>query len=106
MPPLCIDARQKRYKFINNNGYVEDPVALFTLHKNEVYWNEKEKEIFLEKLLMFGKNFEIIASYLEKKVRTCYLIYFRATFEFYNNSILITESARLYRILLFNKEKG
>ena len=41
-----------------------DPVSLFKAAKNEVFWNEKEKETFLEKLLIFGKNFDIIASFL------------------------------------------
>ncbi len=68
VPPLCIDEGQRRYKFMNNNGYVSDPVSLFKTAKNEVFWNEKEKEIFLEKLLLFGKNFEIIATFLDKKV--------------------------------------
>lgn len=68
VPPLCLDTRQRRYKFINNNGYVQDPVALFKSIKNEIFWNEKEKEIFLDKLVTFGKNFELIATYLEKKV--------------------------------------
>ena len=77
VPPLCLDSRQRRYKFINTNGYVQDPVALFKAAKNEVYWTEKEKEIFLEKLLTFGKNFEIISTYLEKKrVQDCIEYYY------------------------------
>ena len=47
---------------------MSDPVALFRSAKNEVFWNDKEKEIFLEKLLIYGKNFEIIATFLDKKV--------------------------------------
>jgi hypothetical protein len=68
VPPLCLDAKQKRYKYINKNGFVSDPVTLFKSVKGEVYWNEKEKEIFLDKMLNFGKNFEVIATYLDKKV--------------------------------------
>jgi hypothetical protein len=68
VPPICLDSKQRRYKYINNNGYVNDPAALFKANKNETFWNEKEKEIFLEKLLAYGKNFEIIATFLEKKV--------------------------------------
>lgn len=48
---------------------MKDPVALFKSTKNEVFWNDKEKEIFLDKLLMFGKNFEVIATFLDKKVK-------------------------------------
>lgn len=68
MPPICLDARQRRYKFINENGYIQDPVGFFKSVKNEIFWNEKEKEIFLDKMVTFGKNFELIAKYLEKKV--------------------------------------
>lgn len=66
--PLCIDERQKRFSFLDNNGFVKDPVALFKAAKNQTFWNDKEKEIFLDKLLLFGKNFEIIARFLDKKV--------------------------------------
>ncbi len=76
VPPLCLDLKQRRYKFINNNGFVADPAALFKAARSETFWNEKEKEIFLEKLLCYGKNFEIIATFLEKKVRI--ILYFRA----------------------------
>lgn len=68
MPPLQIDERQKRYKYINNNGFVKDPVALYKSAKNQVFWNDREKELFLDKLLIFGKNFEIIATFIDKKV--------------------------------------
>jgi len=71
VPPSCFDSKQKKYTFIDNNGFVSDPVSLFKAVKNEVYWDEKEKAIFLEKLLTFGKNFEIIASYIDKKVTIC-----------------------------------
>lgn len=68
IPPLCFDNKQRRYKFINNNGYIQDPIGLFKSKHNQVFWCEKEREIFLEKLLLYGKNFELIASFLEKKV--------------------------------------
>jgi len=68
VPPLQIDERQKRYKYINNNGFVKDPVALYKSAKNQVFWNDREKELFLDKLLIFGKNFEIIATFIDKKV--------------------------------------
>ena len=65
--PLCGGGRQRRYGFVNRNGFVEDPVALFKAAKKQTFWNEREKEVFLDKLLLFGKNFEIIARFLEKK---------------------------------------
>jgi hypothetical protein len=104
VPPSCFDSKQKKYKFIDNNGFVSDPVTLFKSVKNEVFWDEKEKGIFLEKLLTFGKNFEIIASYLDKKVN----IFFDSFFKFKKLKIVLhfIESARLHRILLFDKEKS
>lgn len=69
IPPLCLNDKQKRFKFINKNGLVKDPVQLFKNKQNDINnWTEKEKELFLEKFLVFGKNFEIISSFIEKKV--------------------------------------
>ena len=48
VPPICLD-KQRRYKFINNNGFIKDPLAFFKSKQNQVFWCEKEKEIFLEK---------------------------------------------------------
>jgi len=94
VPPLCLDNKQRRYKFINNNGFISDPVALFRAAKNEVYWTEKEKEIFLEKMLNFGKNFEIIASYLDKKrVQDC-IEYYYSTKKKVNYKMLIRKHQR------------
>ncbi|RMZ98527.1 nuclear receptor corepressor 1-like [Brachionus plicatilis] len=67
VPPVIYDERRRKYSFVNENGFVADPVALFKQCKNEVFWNEKEKEIFLEKMLIYGKNFDAIASFLDKK---------------------------------------
>ncbi len=94
VPPLCLDQKQKRYKFINNNGFIADPFALFKAAKSEVYWTEKEKEIFLEKMLNFGKNFEIIASYLDKKrVQDC-IEYYYSTKKKVNYKMLIRKHQR------------
>jgi len=94
VPPLCVDARLRKYKFINNNGYVQDPVALFKSVKNEVFWNEKEKEIFLDKLVTFGKNFELIATFLEKKsVQDC-IEYYYLTKKKINYKMLIRKNQR------------
>ena len=97
VPPLCFDDKHKRVKFINTNGYVADPVALFKSIKNEVYWNEKEKEIFLEKLLTYGKNFEAIATFLEKKVKL-----FKISFPIYIFSVNGKLTLFIYLFLLQN----
>lgn len=92
--PLCIDERQKRYSFLNNNGFVKDPVALFKAAKNQTFWNEKEKEIFLDKLLLFGKNFEIIARFLDKKQTQDCIEYYYLTKKKINYKMLIRKQAR------------
>lgn len=94
VPPMCLDERQRRYKFINNNGFVKDPAALFKAAKNEVFWNEKEKEIFLDKLLLFGKNFEIIARFLDKKRTQDCIEYYYLTKKKINYKLLIRKQAR------------
>jgi hypothetical protein len=94
VPPLCLDTKQKRVTFVNNNGFVADPVALFKAAKNEVYWNEKEKEIFLEKLLTYGKNFDVIASFLDKKKTQDCVEYFYATKKKVNYKLLIRKQQR------------
>lgn len=93
VPPLCFDDKQqRRYKFINNNWFIKDPVALFKSKHNQVFWCEKEREIFLEKLLLYGKNFELIASFLEKKVSLFISFRLNSSFFFF----LIIECPRLY----------
>ncbi len=94
VPPLCFDTKQKRVTFVNNNGFVADPVALFKSAKNEVYWNEKEKEIFLEKLLTYGKNFDVIASFLDKKKTQDCVEYFYMTKKKVNYKLLIRKQQR------------
>lgn len=95
VPPLCLDSKQRRYKFINNNGFVSDPAALFKTARIETFWNDKEKEIFLEKLLTYGKNFEIISTFLEKKVINFLIIYLKK-FIFSSPQTLIAKISYLY----------
>lgn len=68
IPPMMLDARQRRLRFLNNNGLLEDPMAAYKeqLHLN--HWTEQEKQVFKEKYLQHPKNFPVIASFLPRKV--------------------------------------
>ena len=67
IPPIMLDARERKLTFKNNNGHIVD---METVHKSRQYlniWTAAEKEVFKEKYLQHPKNFVVIASYLEKK---------------------------------------
>jgi len=68
-PPMLLDERQKKLRFINNNGFLDDPKAINeeTLSKSH-YWTDTEQEIFREKYLQRPKNFGYISSALHNKV--------------------------------------
>ena len=86
-PPMLLDERQKKLRFMNNNGLLDDPKAINeeTLSKSH-YWTDVEREIFREKYLQRPKNFGYIASALHNKVRYClyillYFVKFRLSYE-------------------------
>ncbi|XP_015793204.1 nuclear receptor corepressor 1 [Tetranychus urticae] len=67
IPPIIQDDKTRRYKFINSNGLVENPVEEYKELQLINVWLDHEKEIFREKFLQHPKNFGLIASYLERK---------------------------------------
>ncbi|CAG0895202.1 unnamed protein product [Cyprideis torosa] len=77
IPPVLWSAERKRNRFVNLNGVVEDPKKVFEEFHAVNIWNNQEKEIFKEKYLTHGKNFGLIASYLERKsVSDCVHFYY------------------------------
>ena len=68
IPPMMLDARQRRMRFLNNNGLVEDPMVVYKEQYHTTHWTGHEKQVFKEKYLQHPKNFSIIASFLPKKV--------------------------------------
>lgn len=70
IPPMMLDARQRKLRYYNNNGRIEDPMSEYKDRKNINVWMPQEKQIFKEKYLNHPKNFALIASYLERKVRS------------------------------------
>uniref|UniRef100_A0A670KLR8 Nuclear receptor corepressor 1 n=1 Tax=Podarcis muralis TaxID=64176 RepID=A0A670KLR8_PODMU len=77
IPPMMFDAEQRRVKFINMNGLMEDPMKIYKDRQFMNVWTDHEKEIFKEKFVQHPKNFGLIASYLERKnVPDCVLYYY------------------------------
>jgi len=65
--PDMILPEEKYYRYINNNGLIEDPVALDRERKPVHPWSDEEKSIFVSKYMQYPKNFGEIASYLMNK---------------------------------------
>ncbi|GJN36190.1 hypothetical protein PR202_gb25030 [Eleusine coracana subsp. coracana] len=79
MPALIIDEKEKECsRFASKNGLVEDPIAV---EKERVLinpWSQEEKEIFMEMLAKFGKNFSKISSFLAHKTTAdCVEFYYK-----------------------------
>lgn len=68
IPPMMLDARQRKLRYTNNNGRVEDPMDEDEERKFINVWTPQEKNIFKEKYLQHPKNFSYIAQFLERKV--------------------------------------
>uniref|UniRef100_A0A8C1JV00 Nuclear receptor corepressor 1 n=1 Tax=Cyprinus carpio TaxID=7962 RepID=A0A8C1JV00_CYPCA len=68
IPPMMYDSEQRRVKFINMNGLMDDPMKVYKSRQFMNVWTEHEKEIFKEKFMQHPKNFGLIASFLERKV--------------------------------------
>ncbi len=68
IPPMLLDARQRKLCFHNNNGIVDEPHEDYKERQIFNIWTEQEKEIFKEKYLQHPKNFGYIASCLDRKV--------------------------------------
>ncbi|XP_026830889.1 uncharacterized protein LOC105284432 isoform X2 [Ooceraea biroi] len=69
IPPLLLDARQRRIAFQNRNGLLQ-PEELEALHNERKLinvWSSVEHELFKEKYLQHPKNFGVIAQSLEHK---------------------------------------
>ncbi|XP_039037328.1 uncharacterized protein LOC120174600 isoform X1 [Hibiscus syriacus] len=79
MPALILDDKEKKVsRFISSNGLVEDPL---TIEKERALinpWTSEEKEIFIDKLASFGKDFRKIASFLDHKTTAhCVEFYYK-----------------------------
>lgn len=77
IPPILLDAKQRKLKYVNNNGHILDMETEYKERQNLNVWTNAECEIFKEKYLQHPKNFGVIASYLERKsVQDCVQHYY------------------------------
>ncbi|KAF8369580.1 hypothetical protein HHK36_032406 [Tetracentron sinense] len=78
MPPLILDEKERLSRFVTKNGLVEDPCAVENERVTINPWTPKEKEIFMEMLATFGKDFRKIASLLDHKTTAdCIEFYYK-----------------------------
>ncbi|XP_058749755.1 uncharacterized protein LOC131622734 isoform X1 [Vicia villosa] len=79
MPALILDEKEKMVtRFISSNGLIEDPLATEKERNMINPWTSEEKEIFLEKFAVFGKDFRKIASFLDHKTTAdCVEFYYK-----------------------------
>ncbi|KAF6150459.1 hypothetical protein GIB67_030260 [Kingdonia uniflora] len=79
MPTLMLGEKEKRLsRFANSNGLMEDPCAIEKERSMMNPWTPKEKDIFIEMLATFGKNFVKIASFLDHKTTAdCVEFYYK-----------------------------
>nr|XP_055055975.1 nuclear receptor corepressor 1 isoform X2 [Misgurnus anguillicaudatus] len=77
IPPMMYDSEQRRVRFINMNGLMDDPMKVYKSRQFMNVWSEHEKALFKEKFVQHPKNFGLIASFLERKcVSDCVLYYY------------------------------
>lgn len=67
IPPILLDARQRKLKYVNNNGHILDMQTEYKERQLLNVWMPAENELFKEKYLQHPKNFGVIASYLDRK---------------------------------------
>ncbi|CAD5111166.1 DgyrCDS502 [Dimorphilus gyrociliatus] len=78
IPPLLLDEQERKYKFIDNNRLIKDPLAEYKNSKGkDTVWTDKEKEVFRDRFVQHPKNFVIISQFLENKtVSECIHYYY------------------------------
>lgn len=79
MPSLIIDSKEKENsRFPTKNGLIEDPVSFQRDRSMINPWNPEEKEVFMEMLATFGKDFTKISSFLDHKTTAdCVEFYYK-----------------------------
>ncbi|CAN4114242.1 unnamed protein product [Withania somnifera] len=79
MPALILDQKERTIsRFISKNSLVEDPCAVEEERGLINPWTSEEREIFLDKLATFGKDFRKIASFLDhKETADCIEFYYK-----------------------------
>ncbi|XP_042217385.1 uncharacterized protein LOC121862983 isoform X2 [Homarus americanus] len=94
IPPILLEERKRRHRYINQNGLIEEPISEYKDHKNINIWTEQEREIFRDKYLQHPKNFVVIASYLERKSVSDCIQYYYSTKKKENYKMLVKRRIR------------
>lgn len=77
IPPILLDAKERKIQYQDNNGHIEDMEAVYKSRQFLNIWTPSEKEIFREKYLQHPKNFCAIAACLDRKsVSDCVQYYY------------------------------
>lgn len=77
IPPLLLPPDERRRKFTNTNGLIQDSMLIYNERKYVNMWTDQERETFKDKYLQHPKNFGLIAQYLERKtVSDCVQFYY------------------------------
>ncbi|CAM0958103.1 unnamed protein product [Alopecurus aequalis] len=79
MPALIIDKKEKASaRFISKNGLIEDPVSVEKERAVINPWTREEKEVVMQMLASFGKDFSKISSFLQHKTTAdCVEFYYK-----------------------------
>lgn len=79
MPVLILDEMEKKYsRYISYNGLIEDPTTFEKERAMLNPWTHEEREVFMESLATFGKNFTKISSCLfHKTTADCVEFYYK-----------------------------
>ncbi|GKV34114.1 hypothetical protein SLEP1_g42529 [Rubroshorea leprosula] len=79
MPAMILDKKEKQLsRFVSSNGLIEDPCAVEKERSLINPWMSDEKDIFMDKLATFGKDFGKIASFLDHKTTAdCVEFYYK-----------------------------
>ncbi|MQL86444.1 hypothetical protein Taro_018976, partial [Colocasia esculenta] len=77
MPQLMLEEIERKYgRFIANNGLIEDPCSFEKEISFINPWSAEEREIFMEKLALYGNDFSKIASFLSHKTTADYIEFY------------------------------
>ncbi|XP_076921063.1 uncharacterized protein LOC143582365 isoform X2 [Bidens hawaiensis] len=79
MPTFILDKKERMSsRFISNNGLVENPKEVEKERSIVNLWTEEDKDMFMDKYTLFGKNFKKIASFFQHKtVADCVEFYYK-----------------------------
>lgn len=79
MPTLLLDDKERKYnKFVTQNGLIKDPPSFEKERAMINPWSQDEKDIFMEMLARYGKDFTKISSSLNHKTTAdCIEFYYK-----------------------------